>query len=363
MTSDLLPKMGALADDFCFLHALKTDTSAHPQGENFMNTGFTMEGFPSFGAWATYALGTEREDLPAFVALNDPRGLARSGKNNFGNGFLPAAFQGTDFNMKNPPNNLSRPGAYSAKQDQMAVDFLKRLNDKHLEKFPEDADLAGRIASYELAGKMQMSIPDVMDISGEPDYVKKEYGMEEGSDLKKKYAKNCILARRLLEKGVRVVQLYNGSDPSGGNGITNWDSHNDLHKTHGMQAEIMDQPTAALISDLKRRGLLENTLIVWSTEFGRMPFLQANGTGRDHNPDAFTCFLAGAGVKKGFSYGESDELGFKVGSNKTTIYDFNATILHLMGLDHERLNFYHNGLERRLTNVHGHVIKRYFKLS
>ena len=192
----------------------------------------------------------------------------------------------------------------------------------------------------------------------EPESIKKEYGLDSGTDLKKEYAKNCLLARRLLEKGVRVVQLYNGSDPSGGNGITNWDSHSNIHKTHAMQAEIMDQPTAALISDMKRRGLLKNTLVVWCTEFGRMPFLQGNGTGRDHNPDAFTCFFAGAGVKKGYTYGKSDNFGFKSMEGKSSVYDFNATILHLMGLDHERLSYYHNGLERRLTNVHGHVIKQ-----
>jgi len=197
----------------------------------------------------------------------------------------------------------------------------------------------------------------VMDLSSEPASIRKEYGVESGTDLKREYAKNCLLARRLIEKGVRVVQLFNGSDPSGGNGITNWDSHSDILKTHAMQAEIMDQPTAALIADLKRRGLLEKTLIVWCTEFGRMPFLQGNGTGRDHNPDAFMCFLAGAGVKKGFSYGESDEFGAKAVVNKASVYDFNATILRLMGLDHERLTYYHNGLERRLTNVHGHYIK------
>lgn len=357
MVSDLLPNLAEQVDDFCFFHSLTTSTSAHPQGENFMNTGFTMEGFPSFGAWVTYALGTENQELPSFVAINDPRGLARSGKNNFGNGFLPAAFQGTDFNAKNPPNNLNRPGKLSAESDRRTVDLLKKLNAKHLEKFPGDANLAGRIASYELAGKMQTSVPDVMDLSGETSSTLKAYGVEGGSELKGEYAKNCILARRLLEKGVRVVQLFNGSDPAGGNGITNWDSHSDILKTHAMQAEIMDQPTAALIADMKQRGLLENTLVVWATEFGRMPFLQANGTGRDHNPGAFTCFLAGAGVKKGFSYGESDEFGFKTAVDETTVYDFNATLLHLMGLDHERLTYYHNGLERRLTNVHGHVVK------
>ena len=357
MVSDLVPHMGGLVDDVSFVHSLHTQTSAHPQGENFFNTGFTMEGFPSIGGWLTYALGTENQELPAFVAINDPRGLARSGKNNFGSGFLPAAYQGTDFNANNPPSNLDRPDKYTASDDRSTVDLLNRLNAKHMEKFPGDADLAARIASYELAGKMQVSVPNVMDLSGEPESIHKEYGTDTGTDLKREYAKNCILARRLVEKGVRVVQLFNGSDPSGGNGITNWDSHKDILKTHAMQAEIMDQPTAALINDMKRRGLLNNTLVVWATEFGRMPFLQANGTGRDHNPDAFTCFLAGAGVKKGFSYGESDEWGFKAAVNPTSVYDFNATILHLMGLDHERLTYYHNGLERRLTNVHGHLVK------
>jgi hypothetical protein len=357
MVSDLLPHLARQVDDFCFFHALTTDTSAHPQGENFMNTGFTMEGFPSFGAWITYALGTENQELPAFVAINDPRGLARSGKNNFGNGFLPAAFQGTDFNAKHPPSNLNRPEAVSPEADRGTVELLARLNARHLEQYPGDADLAGRIASYELAGRMQVSVPDVMDFSSETTSTLKDYGVDGGSELRGQYARNCILARRLLEKGVRVVQLFNGSDPSGGNGITNWDSHSDILSTHAMQAEIMDQPTAALIADMRQRGLLEHTLVVWATEFGRMPFLQANGTGRDHNPDAFTCFLTGAGVKRGFSYGESDEFGFKAAMDATTVYDFNATLLHLMGLDHERLTFYHNGLERRLTNVHGHVVE------
>lgn len=357
MVSDLLPNLAGMVDDFCFVHSLTTQTSAHPQGENFFNTGFTMEGFPSLGAWVTYALGCETEELPAFVAINDPRGLARSGKNNFGSGFLPAAFQGTDFTADLPPANLHRPKEYSVAADRASVSLLQRLNAKHMQQYPGDADLAARIASYELAGRMQTSVPEVMDIANEPQHVHDAYGTGTGTDLKKSYANNCILARRLLEKGVRVVQLFNGSDPAGGNGITNWDSHSNIKETHAMQAEIMDQPTAALIADLKQRGMLEHTLVAWCTEFGRMPFLQANGTGRDHNPDAFTCFLAGAGVKKGFSYGESDEFGFKATANPTTVYDFNATLLHLMGLDHERLTFYHNGLERRLTNVHGHVVK------
>ncbi|MDG1855318.1 MAG: DUF1501 domain-containing protein [Verrucomicrobiales bacterium] len=356
MVSDLLPNMAELVDNFCFFHSLHTETAAHPQGENFFNTGFTMEGFPSFGAWVTYALGTENSELPAFVAINDPRGLARSGKNNFGSGFLPAAFQGTNFNSKNPPVNLRRPDGYTIKQDKKTIDLLKVLNENHLAKFPNDDNLAARIASYELAGKMQTSVPGIMDLAEEPESIHREYGTDQGTELKREYAKNCILARRLIEKGVRVVQLFNGSDPSGGNGITNWDSHSDILKTHAMQAEIMDQPTASLIHDMKRRGLLDDTLIVWCTEFGRMPFLQGNGTGRDHNPGAFTCFLAGAGVKEGYSYGESDEFGFEAVLNRTSVFDFNATILHLLGIDHERMTYYHNGLERRLTNVHGHVV-------
>lgn len=357
MVSDLLPNLGGLVDDLCFVHSMTTQTSAHPQGENFFNTGFTMEGFPSFGAWVTYALGCETDQLPAFVAINDPRGLARSGKNNFGSGFLPAAFQGTDFTADSPPANLSRPQKYDASADRASVSLLQRLNAKHMQQYPGDADLAARIASYELAGRMQTSVPEVMDIANEPQHVHDAYGTGTGTELKKAYANNCILARRLLEKGVRVVQLFNGSDPAGGNGITNWDSHSEILKTHAMQAEIMDQPTAALIADLKQRGMLEHTLVVWCTEFGRMPFLQANGTGRDHNPDAFTCFMAGAGVKKGFSYGTSDEFGFKAAENPMEVYDFNATLLHLLGLDHERLTYYHNGLERRLTSVHGHVVR------
>ncbi len=356
MISELLPHVAAHADDMCFIHSLTSTTSAHPQGENFLNTGFTLEGFPSLGAWVTYALGSENQQLPAFVAINDPRGKPRSGKNNWGAGFLPAAFQATDFNAAQPLANLGRPDRISAAADRRAKDLLAEFNAEHARKFPGDTDLAARIASYELAGRMQLSIPDVTDIKSEPDHVHRLYGTDTGTDLKKDYAKNCILARRLLERGVRVVQLFNGSDAQA-NGISNWDSHANIAKTHAMQAEIFDQPTGALLADLKQRGLLDDTLVVWCTEFGRMPFLQANGTGRDHNPSAFTCWLMGAGAKAGTTFGASDEFGFKTAQDASTLYDFNATILHLLGLDHERLTYYSNGIERRLTNVHGHVLK------
>lgn len=355
MISDLLPNMAGLADDCSFIHSMTTSTSAHPQGENFFNTGSTFEGYPSRGAWIGYALGTENQDLPAFVSITDPRGNPRSGKNNFGSGFLPAAYQGTSFNADNLPSNLKIPKSISKNSEKATNDLLKFLNEKHLEKFPGDTDLAARIATYELAGRMQMSIPEVSDIKSEPQHIIEEYGADSSNKIKNGYARNCILARRLLERGVRVVQLFNGATTP--NGINNWDSHSDIKKTHGMQAEIMDQPTAALIQDMKRRGMLDDVLVVWCTEFGRMPFLQGNGTGRDHNPSAFTCFMAGAGVKKGYSYGSSDEWGFKVAEKAVEVYDFNATILHLLGLDHERLSYYHNGIEARLTVVHGHVIK------
>lgn len=355
MISDLLPHLGGHADDMCFFHALKSQSSAHPPAENFMNTGFTFNGFPSMGAWVTYALGSESDELPAFVAISDPRGQPRQGKNNWGNGFLPASFQGTEISAVSPPANIAVPDSIGAASHERMIDKLAEMNAAHMSQYPGDTELAARVASYELAGRMQMSVPDVTDVESEPEKILEEYGVNSDNPVKSKYAKNCILARRLIEKGVRCVHLFNGS--SNDNGIQNWDSHDNIHETHAMQADIMDQPTAAMIADMKRRGLLENTLVVWCTEFGRAPFLQANGTGRDHNPGAFTSFMMGAGVKKGFSYGESDELGFNTGNNMTEVYDFNATILHLLGLDHERLSFYYNGLERRLTNVHGHVIK------
>lgn len=354
MVSDLMPNMAELADDFCFIHSMKTSTSSHPQGENFFNTGSTLEGYPSRGSWLGYALGTENQDLPAFVSITDPRGNARSGKNNFGSGFLPAAFQGTSFNTTQLPANLKVPSSISKHSDRSASELLKFLNNKHLEQYPGDTDLAARIATYELAGRMQMSIPEVCNIDGESKKTLEMYGANRSDRIQSGYARNCILARRLLERGVRVVQLFNGATTP--NGIRNWDSHKDIKQTHQQQADIFDQPTAALIGDLKRRGLMDDVLVVWCTEFGRMPFLQGNGTGRDHNSSAFTCFMAGAGVKKGFSYGASDSWGYKVQEKPVEVYDFNATILHLMGLDHERLSYYHNGIEARLTAVHGHVI-------
>lgn len=358
MISTLVDHLGELADDMCFIHSLTGKTNTHGPGENFMSTGFTLDGFPSMGAWATYALGSENENLPAFVAIPDPRGKPQSSVNNWGPGFLPAVFQGTDFNAATPIRNLARPAGISSSKDQATRNLLRRMNERHLAQFPGDTELAARIASYELAARMQLSVPEISDLSTEPDHILKLYGADDTENpLKAGFARNCILARRLIENGVRFVQLFNGAYQTGGEGTSNWDGHKSLKKQYDIHGPILDQPAAALLKDLKQRGLLDDTLVVWCTEFGRMPTFQAGASGRDHNPSGFTAWLAGAGVKKGFTWGATDEFGYKAVENVATVYDLHATILHLLGLDHRRLSFYHNGIERRLTDVHGNVIK------
>ena len=360
MVSDLVPRLGELADEMCFIHSLKGKTNTHGPGENFMNTGFTLDGFPSIGAWTTYALGSANDNLPAYVAIPDPRGAPQSAGNCWNPGFLPAAFQGTDFNATKPLRNLARPAGLSPEKDRATRDFIARINQHHLANFPGDTELAARISSYELAARMQLSVPEVSDISTEPAHVLKMYGADatgnRTQEIKAGYARNCILARRLIEKGVRFVQLFNGAYQVGGEGTSNWDGHKVLKDQYTVHGEVLDQPTAALLSDLKQRGLLQDTLVVWCTEFGRMPTFQAGASGRDHNPAGFTAWLAGAGVKAPFSFGATDEFGYKAVQNVATVYDFHGTILQILGLDHERLSFYHNGIERRLTDVHGEVL-------
>ena len=358
MISDLVPHLGALADDICFLHSIKGKTNTHGPGENYMSTGFTLDGFPSMGAWTSYALGSENSNLPAYVAIPDPRGTPQASVNNWGPGFLPAAFQGTDFNAAQPIRNLDRPSAIASKTDRATRNYLQRLNAQHLERFPGDTELAARISSYELAARMQLSVPEISDLSQESASTLSMYGIDDTKNqLKASYAKNCLLARRLIEKGVRFVQLFNGAYQTGGEGVSNWDGHKKIADQYNVHGPVLDQPTAALIKDMKQRGLLEDTLVVWCTEFGRMPTFQKGASGRDHNPEGFTCWMAGAGVKAPFTYGATDEFGYKAVENVATVHDFHATILHLLGLDHERLTFYHNGIERRLTDVHGTVIK------
>ncbi len=352
--SDLIPHLAELTDDIAFVHSLTSTSNTHGPAENFLSTGFVLDGFPSLGSWVTYALGSENQNLPSYVAIPDPRGVPQNGSNNWGPGFLPAAFQGTTLSSKEPVRHLIAPGIASP-ADVASRSLLQKMNARHLEQHPGDGKLAARIASYELAARMQLSVPEISDLSTESDHILKMYGADDTQNANKAaFAKNCILARRLIERGVRFVQLFNGAYASGG--VLNWDGHNAIQEQYDIHAQILDQPAAALIQDLKQRGLLQDTLVVWCTEFGRMPFFQKGSKGRDHNPDGFTCWMTGAGVKPGVSHGATDDLGQRAVQDIHPLYHFNATILHLLGLDFERLSFEHNGIQRRLTNVEGKII-------
>ena len=354
--SDLLPNLAGCADDICFIKSMFAKSNNHTPAAFQMNSGFTLNGFPCMGAWLSYGLGTENENLPAFVVLPDPRGLPAGGSINWTSGFLPANHQGVSFrtNAAEPIADLRTPDGISADARNADMDLLASMNRDFASANPGDTAFAARLRSYELAARMQSSIPDATSIDAEPESVKKLYGIDE--PVNKGFAKNCLMARRLLERGVRFVQILNGG--AFGSPRINWDGHENVKENHDTQAATMDKPVAALIQDLKQRGMLDDTLFIWSTEFGRSPATQGVGSvGRDHHPTAFTCFLAGAGVKAGTTFGSSDEIGYFVGEDKVIIPDFHATILHLLGIDHEKLTFYHNGINRRLTDVHGHVIK------
>ncbi len=355
-TSDLLPRLGAMADDMCFIHSMTARSNTHGPGETQMGTGFTLEGFPSMGAWVSYALGSESDELPSFVAIPDPRGVPQTGPSQWGSGFLPPVFQGTPFGADRPIPNLATPGEITVQSESASRDFLKFLNDEHLRQHPEDEQLSARIASYELAARMQIRAAEVGDLSTEPASIREMYGVEDSNKTKAGFARNCLLARRLIERGVRFVELFNGSYAMG-EGVGNWDGHKVIEDQYGVHGPILDQPAAALLRDLKQRGLLDQTLVMWVTEFGRMPTFQKGAKGRDHNPKGFTVWLAGAGVKKAFGYGRTDDFGYQAVEDVTSIYDLHATMLHLLGLNHERLTFYNNGIERRLTDVHGQVIR------
>lgn len=359
MVSDMVPNLGSIVDDIAFVHSLTSKSNTHGPAENFLSTGFVLDGFPSIGAWVSYALGSENQDLPAFVSIPDPRGVPQASVNNWGPGFLPAVFQGTPFSASQPIQNLKPPAEFSGVKDLAGRKLLNAINRQHIERHPGDSALAARIASYELAARMQLAVPKINDLSTESTATLRAYGADSSNELKAGYAKNCILARRLIESGVRFVQIFNGAYASGGK--LNWDGHQQLREQYDVHGEIMDQPSAALFKDLKQRGLLEETLVVWCTEFGRMPMFQKGAKGRDHNPQGFTAWLGGAGIKPGTSYGATDELGFKAVEDVSSVHDLNATILHLLGLDHQKLTFRHNGLDRRLTDVHGHVLHKILK--
>lgn len=355
-TSDLLPHLGGMVDRMCFVHSMTSRTNTHGPAENFMSTGFTLDGFPSIGSWVSYALGTDNQDLPAFVAIPDPRGVPQSSANNWGCGFLPPVHQGTAFNASQPLRNLARPRQVTPGTDRAVRDYLRFMNERHLAKNPGDGEMAARIASYELAARMQLSIPGVSDLSSESPKTLEMYGADSSDPVRAGFARNCILARRLVERGVRFVQLFNGAYAMG-EGIGNWDGHKHLAKQYAIHGPIVDQPAAALLRDLERRGLLADTLFVWTTDFGRMPTFQKGASGRDHNPHGFTVWMAGAGVKAPFTFGATDDFGYRSVDRPVTVYDLHATILHILGLDHEGVTWMHNGIRRRLTDVHGHVIR------
>lgn len=357
MLSTNLPHLAKHADDMAFVHSLTSKTNTHGPGCVFMNTGHVTEGFPSAGAWVSYALGNANENLPTYVAIPDIRGEPPNGKANWSNGFLPAQHQAIMLAEFQPLRNLQTPAEISRDEEQATREFLSFLNGRHAAATPGLTELRARMAAYELAGRMQLSAPEVMDLASESAATRQLYGTEDTNKIKASYARNCLLARRLLERGVRYVNLYCASRASGVDGLLNWDAHKTLKADYDRHCPVFDQPTAALLTDLKQRGLLNETLVLWTTEFGRMPTHQAGTKGRDHNPDGFTCWMLGAGVKGGVSYGATDEFGRRAVENPTTVWDFYATALHLLGFDHTKLTWYHNGLQRRLTDVQGHVIR------
>jgi hypothetical protein len=357
MISDMLPALGAHADDIAFLHGMTSRSNTHGPGCVFMNTGFVMEGFPSAGAWASYALGSANENLPAYVAIPDIRGEPPNGKANWAAGFLPARHQGIALSAAQPIRNLARPAEVTSDEDEATRSLLAQLNAGHAARHPGEDELAARIAAYELAARMQLAAPEATELTREPASAHQLYGTADANPLKAAYARNCLLSRRLLERGVRYVSLYCASRASGVDGLLNWDAHKTLQADYERHMPILDAPTAALLTDLKQRGLLADTLVLFTTEFGRMPTRQNGTLGRDHNPDGFTCWMMGAGIKGGASFGATDDFGRRAVTDITTVHDFYATVLHLLGIEHTKLTYYNNGIDRRLTDVHGRVIK------
>ena len=358
--SDLFPNLARCVDDMAFIHSMQSKSALHGPAMFMANSGFILPGFPSMGAWVTYGLGSESAELPAFVVLPDPRGLPPGGVINWGAGFLPAIHQGTTLNTDPalPPIEDLFPGSDFAHLrgagEQAGRDFLNTLNRSHARSRPGNSELEARIGAYELAARLQLSAPEATDLRGESEETRKLYRLEH-EDIGP-FGRQCLLARRLVERGVRFVQIYCGAENTGAKKIRpNWDSHEDLVRDHGYWGPVLDTGAAALLGDLKARGLLESTLVICTSEFGRQP--AAQGKGRDHNAAAFTAWMAGGGIRGGVAYGSTDELGAKAADKPAYCYDLHATALHLLGIDHEKLSYYHNGIRRRLTDVHGHLIK------
>lgn len=356
LVSDYFPKVREHADKLCVINSCHTDSHAHGSALVAMNTGKTLIGRPSLGSWSVYGLGSENESLPGYVVILDKRGGPIGGQPNWSSGFMPATYAGTLFRpVGDPILDLKGPGHISSAVQREQLDLLARINQLHLDERPGGRELSARISSYELAYRMQSATPEAVDLSQENEQTLEMYGV--GKKPTDEYGRNCLIARRLVERGVRFIQLYSG----GGHLEETWDAHESIEKNHGQHGAEVDQPIAALLTDLKQRGLLDETLVVWGGEFGRMPFSEGkDAPGRNHNPYGFSMWLAGGGVKGGTTYGETDEFGFEAVKNKVHLHDLHATILHAMGLDHEMLSYFHQGRDETLTDVGGQVIHDVF---
>ncbi len=347
--SDFLPHIADVADELCVIRSCHGDSVNHPQSVYQMNTGSILMGRPSVGSWVSYGLGTENQNMPAFVVLPDPGGGLKGGPPAWGSGFLPATFQGTPMRAgKNPILNLHPQPQISREQQVATLDLVRQLNAEHLRERDFDDELSARVSAYELAFRMQSAAPELVDLADESGETKQLYGV--GEPDTDEFGTRCLLARRMIERGVRFVQLYSG-DTNG------WDAHNDVAQNHGLYCRRTDKPVAGLLRDLKRRGLLADTLVIWGGEFGRMP-MSEQGKGRDHNPWGYSVWLAGAGVRGGHAHGATDPVGLRAAEDKVHVHDLHATILHMLGFEHKLLTFPHNGREERLTDVAGNVVKK-----
>lgn len=356
--SELFPNIATVADDLTVIRSMTADSASHTPATMQENSGFRLNGFPTMGAWMSYGLGCETDELPAFVVLPDARGLPASGTNNWTSGFLPPTHQGVMFQTQGDPiRDLKPKRSLSDELERDTRELQKLLNKSDLVGYEGDADLKARMKAYELAAKMQLAVPQIIDLSNETAGTTADYGLDQPDTAE--FGKACLLARRLAASGVRFIQVYSGG--AFGSPRINWDGHENCAENHSQEAKRIDRPVAALIRDLKQRGMLDETLVLITSEFGRTPFAQSAadqvGPGRDHNPQGFTVLTAGGGTKPGFAFGATDDLGWKAVDNVLTWPDFHATVLHQLGIDHTRLTYYHNGILRRLTNVHGHVVK------
>jgi len=350
--SDIFPHVASHVDEIAFVRSVYGQSNDHVQATYEMQMGQTRMGFPSLGSWVTYGLGSESTSLPAYVVIHDPRGGPIGGVNDWSSGFLPAAYQGTLFRASGDPIvDLKPPSTVSPDQQRARLDLLAKLNELDMQQYPGNSDLAARISSYELAFRMQGCAPEALDIAQESEATRKLYGLDDA--ITEPFGRQCLMARRLVEHGVRFVQLFHGG--MGNQNVDTWDAHGDVKANHGQHAAESDRPIAGLLTDLKARGLLDTTLVLWHGEFGRMPISQ-RGVGRDHNPGAMTVWMAGAGIKGGQAIGASDEFGYKAEQQPTSYHDLHATILHLLGIDHTKLTYRFNGRDMRLTDVYGTLI-------